>query len=136
MSEDKPRDYQHRLSSNLHQLYHNEVGINNNASCDIVTTDHCLQSEYPSEVMGMQHQHQGSGQMYRTGMMNQIYRYKTCSGLDRLVCLTHSTCETATNIVTAPMKSQDLAQRIQTMASSHGFQFDFPSSLITRQFRS
>lgn len=25
MSEDKPPDYRHRLSSNLHQLYHNEV---------------------------------------------------------------------------------------------------------------
>ena len=124
MSEDKPPDYRHRLSSNLHQLYHNEVGINNNASCDIVTTDHCLQSEYPSEMMGMQHQHQGSGQMYRTGMMNQIYRYKTCS---TLVCFTHSTCEAATNIVAAPIKSQDLAQRIQTMASSHGFQFSMIS---------
>ena len=31
MSEDKPPDYRHRLSSNLHQLYHNEVGINNNS---------------------------------------------------------------------------------------------------------
>ena len=37
MSEDKPPDYRHRLSSNLHQLYHNEVSINYNASCDVVT---------------------------------------------------------------------------------------------------
>ena len=89
MSEDKPPDYRHRLSSNLHQLYYNEVGINNNASCDIVTTDHCLQLEYPSKMMGMQHQHQGSGQMYWTSMMNQIYRYRSTLRPALLLSVSH-----------------------------------------------
>ena len=83
MSEDKPPDYRHRLSSNLHQLYHNEVGINYNVLCDVVCGyNYYLQLEYPPEMMTMQHHRGGgSGHMYCTGMMNQLYDHHTPSNL-------------------------------------------------------
>lgn len=46
MSEDKPPDYRHRLSSNLHQLYHNEV-----SSSD--TQRSCVVSEHLSCIVGL-----------------------------------------------------------------------------------